>query len=71
MLVLVASASHIWAPGRGVHCHWKELSFATELERLAADTKLSGPGVTGGSMEWGWRNVISWLMKEIVTVHEL
>jgi len=63
MLVLVSSATHIWEmfiPGGGVHCHWnsKEPSLATVQERLAADTTLSGPGGTGGSMEGGCRNVI-------------
>ena len=61
MLVLVPSATHIWErviAGGGVHCHWKEPSLATVQERLAADTTLSGPGGTGGSMEGGCRNVI-------------
>ena len=61
MLVLVPSATHIWEmliPGGGVHCHWKEPSLATVQERLAADTTLSGPGGTGGSMEGGCRNVM-------------
>ena len=61
MLVLVPSATHIWEraiPGGGVHCHWKEPSLATVQERLAADTTLSGPRGTGGSMEGGCRNVI-------------
>ena len=61
MLVLVPSATHIWEmviPGGGVHCHWKEPSLTTVQERLAADTTLSGPGGTGGSMEGGCRNVI-------------
>ena len=60
MLVLVPSATHIGErviPGRGVHCHWKEPSLATVQERLAADTTLSGPGGTSGSMEGG-TNVI-------------
>ena len=59
MLVLVPSATHIWErviPGGEVHCHWKEPSLATVQERLAADTTLSGPGGTGGSMEGGCRN---------------
>ena len=58
MLVLVPSASHIWVkviPGGRVHCHWKEPSLATVQERLAADTRLSGPG---GSKEGGCRNVM-------------
>ena len=61
MLVLVPSATHIWErviPGGGVHCHWKKPSLATVQERLAADTTLSGPGGTTGSMEGGCRNVI-------------
>ena len=61
MLVLVPSAIHIWErviPGGGVHCHWKEPSLATVQERLAADTTLSGPDSTGGSVEFGCRNVI-------------
>ena len=61
MLVLVPSATHIWErviPGGGVHCHWKEPSLATVQERLEADTTLSGPGGTGGSMEGGCRNVM-------------
>jgi len=61
MLVLVPSATHIWErviPGGEVHCHWKEPSLATVQERLAADTTLSGPGGTGGSMEGGCRNVM-------------
>ena len=61
MLVLVSLATHIWEmliPGGGVHCHWKEPSLATVQERLAADTTLSGPGGTGGSMEGGCRNVM-------------
>ena len=61
MLVLVPSVTHIWEmliPGGGVHCHWKEPSLATVQERLAADTTLSGPGGTGGSVELGCRNVI-------------
>ena len=60
-LVLVSLATHIWErviPGGGVHCHWKEPSLATVQERLAADTTLSGPGGTGGSMEGGCRNMI-------------
>ena len=60
MLVLVSSATHIWEmliPGGGVHCHWKEPSLATVQERLEADTTLSGPGGTGGSMEGGCRKV--------------
>ena len=60
MLVLVASTTHIWVSGKGVHCPWKEPSFATVQKMLAADTTLSGPGGTGGSMEGGWRNVIGW-----------
>ena len=62
MLVLVPSATHIWErviSGGGVHCHWKEPSLATVQERLAADTTLSGPGGTGGSMELDWRNVMT------------
>ena len=61
MLVLVPSATHIWERvilGGEVHCHWKEPSLATVQERLAADTTLSGPGGTGGSMEGGCRNVM-------------
>ena len=61
ILVLVPSATHIWEmfiPGGGVHCHWKEPSLTTVQERLAADTTLSGPGGTGGSMEGGCRNVM-------------
>ena len=61
MLVLVPSATHIremLIPGGGVHCHWKEPSLTTVQERLVADTKLSGPGGTGGSMEGACRNVI-------------
>ena len=45
-------------PGGRVHCHWKEPSLATVQERLAADTRLSGPGRTGGSKEGGGRNVM-------------
>jgi len=62
MLVLVPSATHIWErviPGGGVHCHWKEPSLATVQEKLEADTTLSGPGGTGGSVELGCRNVIN------------
>ena len=61
MLVLVPSASHIWVkviPGGGVHRHWKEPSLATVQERLAADTKLSGPGGTSGSREEDCKNVM-------------
>ena len=61
MLVLVPSVTHIWErviPGGGVHCHWKEPSLVTVQERLAVDTTLSGPGGTGGSIEFGCRNVI-------------
>ena len=61
MLVLVPSPTHIWErviPDGGVHCHWKEPSLATVQVRLAADTTLSGPGGTGGSIEGGCRNVI-------------
>ena len=61
MLVLVPSASHIWVkviPGGRVHCHWKEPSLATVQERLVADTRLSGPGGTGGSKEGGCRKVM-------------
>ena len=60
-MVLVPSATHIWErviPGGGIHCHWKEPSLATVEERLAADTTLSVPGGTGGSIEGGCRNVI-------------
>ena len=57
MLVLVPSASHIWVkviPGGRVHCHWKEPSLTTVQERLAADTRLSGPGGTKeGGVEEG------------------
>ena len=61
MLVLVPSASHISVkviPGGRVHCHWKEPSLATVQERLAADTRLSGPGGTGGSKEGGCRKLM-------------
>ena len=61
MLVLVPSTTHIWErviPGGEVHCHWKDPSLATVQERLAADTTLSGPGGTDGSVELGCRNVI-------------
>ena len=61
MLVLVPSASHILVkliPGGRVHCHWKEPSLATAQERLAPDTKLSGPGGTGGSREGDCKNVM-------------
>ena len=61
MLVLVASATHTWErviPGGEVHCHWKEPSLVTVQERLVADTTLSGPCGTGGSMDGGCRNVI-------------
>ena len=69
MLVLVPSATHIWdwemlIPGGGVHCHWKEPSLATVQERLVADTTLSGPGGTGGSMELGCRNEIDVVGRE-------
>ena len=61
MLVLVPSTTHIWErviPGGEVHSHWKDPSLATVQERLAADTTLSGPGGTDGSVELGCRNVI-------------
>ena len=70
MLVLVPSASHIWVkviPGGRVHCHWKEPSLATVQERLVADTRLPGPGGTGGSKEGGRRKVMESMGKETET----